>query len=360
MVYSYHMKRLPIITHSLFAELVDQCRAASDSMDTWPLSGNIVTATVDGQEHVYFQKSRRTSSDKHRKRDYLGPTGEAGLAERVRRFEDAKSDYKSRMELVSTLKSSGVAAPTGKLANLLLGLHEAGVLARAILVGTVAFQAYGAMLGAKFGQAAFYTMDVDMTQADAISLAVGEEDLPASLLDVLRELDDSFREVPGIDPRTPPVSYINSDRIRLDVLMPFSGPPRGPIRSPKLKSHGFPHRFLDFLVTDPVETVLLVGGGAPTRVPQPARFALHKLIVSTRRDAIEVARKRKDLLQAQQLIELLMEDDPDSLEDAYRDLRSRGPKWNKAFEAGLNALDPGKVKNEALEFFNEHKGESST
>jgi len=315
------------------------------------LSGNIVTAMVDGREHWYFQKSRRTSPGKTRKREYLGPKNDAELAQRIQMFEDAKAGYSSRAELISTLKSSGVAAPTGKLANLILGLHEAGVLAKAILVGTVAFQAYGAMFGAKFGQAARYTLDVDITQADKDDLANDEETLPMPLLEALKKYDETFSEIPGMDPKTPPISYINKDKIRVDVLMPFTGPERGPVWSNKLKSHGFPQRFLDFLIVDPVETIMLVGGGVLTYVPHPARFALHKLIVSQRRDSIETAKKRKDLLQAQLLIKILMEDDPDSLLDAYKDLHSRGPKWNKYFADGLKSLGNASLKTTIHSFF---------
>ncbi|WP_285907728.1 GSU2403 family nucleotidyltransferase fold protein [Pseudodesulfovibrio pelocollis] len=345
------MKRLPIITHSLYAELVDQCRAEPRDPGLWPLSGSIVTVPVDGQEHWYFQMSRRTTPVKYQQREYIGPVGDARVAERVAAFESAKAGYANRAEIISTLKSAGVTAPTGKVANLLLGLHEAGTLEKAILVGTIAFQAYGAMLGAKFGQAAFYTQDVDMTQADSISLAVTEETSSPPLLDVLKSLDPTFDAVPGLDPRTPPVSYINKDKIRLDVLMPFSGPPRGPIPARKLKTHGHPQRFLDYLIADPVETVLLVGGGALTHTPAPARFALHKLIISQRRSAVETAKKRKDLLQAEQLLILLMQDAPDSLAEAHQDLKGRGPKWNALFEAGLASLDKAGVRDSALELF---------
>ena len=293
---------------------------------------------VDGQAHWYFQKSRRTSSGKYQQREYIGPVGDQGLAPRVAAFEAAKAGYNGRMEIISTLKSSGVAAPTGKLANLLLGLHETGVLERALVVGTIALQAYGAMLGAKFGQSAFHTLDVDMTEARTMSLAV-KKNMTVPLLEVLTSLDETFREVPGMDPRTPPVSYMNQDKIRLDVLMPFSGPNRGPIHSKSLGSHGQPQRLLDYLVVDPVHTILLVGGGAPSQVPNPARFALHKLIVSQRRNAIEAAKKRKDLLQAQKLIELLVEDDPEALREAYKDLTSRGPTWNMYFTEGIMMLD---------------------
>jgi len=346
------MKRLPLITHSLFAELVDQCRSEPRNPELWPLSGSIVTVPVGEQEHWYFQKSRRTTSGKYQQREYIGPVGDQGLAAKVAAFEAAKAGYNGRMEIISTLKSAGVAAPTGKLANLLLGLHEAGVLERALVVGTIAFQAYGAMLGAKFGQSAFHTLDVDMTQAETLSLAVGKN-LSVPLLEVLTSMDETFREVPGMDPRTPPVSYINQDKIRLDVLMPFTGPDRGPIHSVKLGSHGQPQRLLDYLVVDPVETILLVGGGAPTHLPSPARFALHKLIVSHRRNAIEAAKKRKDLLQAQQLIELLMEDDPDALRKAYEDLKGRGPKWNTYFKEGVGTLGNMEIKKGLAEICEE-------
>ncbi len=346
------MKRLPLITHSLFAELADQCRSEPRNPELWPLSGSIVTVPVGDQAHWYFQKSRRTTSGKYQQREYIGPVGDQGLAAKVAAFEAAKAGYNGRMEIISTLKSSGVAAPTGKVANLLLGLHEAGVLERALVVGTIAFQAYGAMLGVKFGQSAFHTLDVDMTEVHTISLAM-EKNLNVPLLEVLTNLDETFGEVPGMDPRTPPVSYINQDKIRLDVLMPISGPDRGPIHSKGLGSHGQPQRLLDYLVVDPVETILLVGGGAPTHIPNPARFALHKLIVSQRRNPIEAAKKRKDLLQAQQLIELLLEDDPDALRSAYKDLKGRGPKWNAYFKDGAGALGNVAIKQHLAEIYEE-------
>lgn len=339
MKYSEPMKRLPLITHNLYAELVDLCRADVPDLDAWPLSGSVVMVPVDGQDHWYFQKSRRTSSGRYQERQYLGPAGDTKLAGRVESFEQAKQGYAIRAEIISTLKASGIAAPTGKLANILLGLHEAGVLRKSIVVGTVAFQAYGAMFGVKFGQSALYTMDVDITEARSIAFAPGPSQNFPTLLELLQGLDSGFREVPGLDPKTPPVSYMNKDRIRLDVLMPFSGPEPGLVRSSVLKSHGHPQRFLDYLVVDPVETVLLVGGGAPAFVPSPARFALHKLIVSQRRGSIEAAKRRKDLLQARQLLEIAIEDDPSFLASAYQDLAGRGPKWNRYFTKGLSALN---------------------
>jgi hypothetical protein len=66
---------------------------------------------------------------------------------------------------------------------------------------------------------------------------------------------------------------------------------------------------------------------------------------------VETAKKRKDLLQAGQLLEILMEDDPDSVAQAYQDLKGRGQKWNSLFEGGLASLDNTGVRESALTFF---------
>ena len=106
------MKRLPLITHSLFAELVDQCSSEPRNPELWPLSGSIVIVPVNDQAHWYFQKSRRTTSGKYQQREYIGPVGDQELAVKVAAFEAAKAGYNGRMEIISTLKSSGVAAAT--------------------------------------------------------------------------------------------------------------------------------------------------------------------------------------------------------------------------------------------------------
>ena len=49
---------------------------------------------------------------------------------------------------------------------------------------------------------------------------------------------------------------------------------------------------LDFLIRDPVRTVLLHRSGVPVLVPSPERFAVHKLIVATRRERLIVCMLR--------------------------------------------------------------------
>ena len=59
--------------------------------------------------------------------------------------------------------------------------------------------------------------------------------------------------------------------------------PAGPKSYPRLNTDAQPLRFLDFLIRDPEPTVILHGPGIYVHVPAPARYAVHKLIVSHRR-----------------------------------------------------------------------------
>jgi hypothetical protein len=74
-------------------------------------------------------------------------------------------------------------------------------------------------------------------------------------------------------------------------------------------------------------------------LPQPARYALHKLIVSQVRDFASNAKSGKDLYQAYQILSLLQEDCPYDIKPAWENLIARGPDWKKYAEAGLSAME---------------------
>lgn len=105
-------------------------------------------------------------------------------------------------------------------------------------------------------------------------------------------------------------------------------------------------RFLDFLICEPVRTVLLYREGVSVNVPAPERYAVHKLIVASRRrtDAIGVSQRDKDLLQASLLSEALVETRQSYLlADAYHEAWERGEAWQDAIVAALMLMpDNGK------------------
>ncbi len=84
--------------------------------------------------------------------------------------------------------------------------------------------------------------------------------------------------------------------------------------------------YLNFLIADPIPALALYRSGVLVQIPRPETFAMHKLIVADRRrGGSEQSKARKDRGQAAFLINVLSQDRPDDLRDAYRDALSRGP-----------------------------------
>jgi hypothetical protein len=93
--------------------------------------------------------------------------------------------------------------------------------------------------------------------------------------------------------------------------------------------------YLNYLIADPIPAAALYRSGVLVQIPRPERFAIHKLIVSTRRVGGDALKAEKDRRQARFLIEILAEDRPDELLEAYEDARARGPRWADRLETAL-------------------------
>ncbi len=254
--------------------------------------------------------------------------------------------------MVRSLRAARMPGPDALSGNVLAALAEAGAFRpRAVLVGSLAFQCYPPMLGFRPSAVLARTGDVDIGQLSAISIAVKdrmEPDLPA----VLKTVDSRFEAVPSpFDPHSV-LRYALRDgrqeRLSVDILTPLRGPPRDrSVHRPALGGEGQPLRFLDFLIYQEIEAVVLHGPGLPVKVPAPERFAVHKLLVASRRrpDAVGRGKARKDLAQADILCRVLGQDRPYDLADAWKEIVSRGPAWAQAAERGKEGLSP-----EAREF----------
>ena len=106
-------------------------------------------------------------------------------------------------------------------------------------------------------------------------------------------------------------------------------------------------RFLDYLIYEPVRTVLLFREGVNVLVPAPERYAIHKLIVSSRRltDTLGRVKADKDLTQAALLFEALVETRHDGeLVDAWEEAWDRGNAWKEGIVSGLLRLPKNGVK----------------
>lgn len=335
----------PLALQTAYADLLDRCAKAAFS-DAFPEEGVFTPKTQRGRRYWYFQ----ISSEAGRHQRYVGPETPE-LLERIAHHKEARLDQRDRQTLVSTLvRSAHLPRPLPEIGEILAALAKAGVFRlRGVLVGTVAYQTYSAMLGARLRITALQTGDIDVAQFASVSVAV--EDHAPVMLDVLREVDPSFRPVPGLhDPRRT-TSYEAARGIRVEFLTPNLGAETDePKALPALSTDAQQLRFLDFLIRDPEPAVVLHGTGIYVLVPSPYRYAIHKLIVAQQRHEGS-AKRDKDIRQAEALLDVLArKPGATALKSAWAEAYGRGPSWRQLLGEGLGMIHP-EIRDESLKIF---------
>lgn len=321
----------PLVVQTTYAELLERCRAAAFDA-AFPPRGVFTAKTIRGRKYWYFQASSKDG----RRQKYVGPETPE-LLRQVDQHNHARDDEGERRALVSTLvRSFGAPRPAADIGAALAAMANAGAFRlRAVLVGTVAFQTYSAMLGRRLPAAILQTGDVDIAQFSDTSVAV--EDRTPPMLDILKETDASFRAVPSIH-KGRVVSYAAKGGLRVDFLTPNQGRESDrPRRLAALQTDALPLRFLDFLIHDPEPAVILHGSGIFANVPAPQRYAVHKLMIASLRRA-GVAKREKDLRQVDALLQLLLDMRPYELKSAWQEAYERGKEWRRLLDRGLEAL----------------------
>lgn len=152
-----------------------------------------------------------------------------------------------------------------------------------------------------------------------------------------------------MNPKDPSTSYkIRGGDFRVDLLTPLRGKPHATQYVTKAKSYAEPLAYLDFLLEDTQQAVLLHKDGVLVNVPTPARLALHKLVVAQRRPAAFAAKASKDRAQAQQLIACLLDQRPGDLWLALEAAHNYpAAPFGKALVKGIRGLENEQAK-EAL------------
>lgn len=333
------MRKIDLAYRTIFAELVQRSLDASFETE-FSTGGNFVRVPVKGRHYWYFEE---TQPKKFRK--YVGPADDPDIAKRVEAFRHIKDDLRSRRKLVSTLiREAGLITPDRFTGDIVEAMGNAGIFRlRGILVGTVAFQTYAGYLGVKLPGASLQTGDADFAQHYSISAEV-EDSLPP-ILNILQGIDKTFRAVPHWSDPARVTQFENAARYKVEFLTPNRGSDEYAGRASPMPALGGasaqPLRFLDFLIHEPVRTVMLHRSGVPVLVPAPERYAVHKLIVASRRqsDANGVAKREKDAYQARLLIDALKETRrEDDLAEVFAEAWNHGPAWREAIEKGLSLL----------------------
>src|SRR5690606_6020731 len=128
-----------------------------------------------------------------------------------------------------------------------------------------------------------------------------------SLADVVTGIDPDFHVVPARPgARLSHALKLKGAETRIELLTAATTGAGGGIRPiPRLGFGAQALPYLDYLLHRPVPATYLYDAGIGINVPDPARYALHKLIVAANRPGAEQAKAAKDLAQAASLIAVL-------------------------------------------------------
>jgi hypothetical protein len=330
-------QRLDITYQTLYSELVQRSLDESFTSE-FSSNGRFVAVQVKGKKYWYFDTPRRGGGGQDRR--YVGPVVDPEITKRVEAFKDLKADLKGRRRLVSTLtREAHLPRPLSIAGQVVEQLARAGFFRlRGVLVGTLAYQCYPAVLGRRLDAVAMQTGDADFAQFHEISVAIKDSMPP--ILEVLRKVDPTFREVPSqVDSRVS-TQFVSRDKFKVEFLTPnqWSNDQEGkPVPMPALGgAAAFPLRFLDYLIYQPIRAVLLHGAGVSVLIPSPERYAIHKLIVGSRRNEKRdgTAKSFKDRLQA-----MIANRQHADLAAAFMEAWDRGDHWRTAIRRSIASYD---------------------
>ncbi|MDP9840476.1 hypothetical protein J2T09_005263 [Neorhizobium huautlense] len=335
------MKKIDLVYQTMLAELGQRSMDAAWTAD-FPAEGRFQRVVVKDKTYWYFDIPDGSGGKSRR---YVGPAEDLEITQRVETHKRQKDDLLARRRMVSSLtREGGMIAPDSMSGAIVEALASGGLFRlRGVLIGTVAFQTYAGLLGVRLPAAAVLTGDADIAQDYAISREV-EDTLPP-MVDLLQEVDPSFRPVPHRSGSIASSAFQSATGYRVEFLTSNRGSDDyidQPATMPALGgASADPLRFLDFLIRDPMRTILLHKSGVPVTVPDPARYAVHKMIVATRRrtTGLSAIKRDKDIRQAEILFEALYETRRSSdFAIAFEEAWQRGPAWQEALQKAESSM----------------------
>ena len=307
----------------MFADLQQQ-------VATTPSAGSVYKVKRVGVEYL----QAKISVAGRRYDVALGRADGPDVATRATLLRRGMVQSRQRRALVAMLKRGGLADPGAVVGATLDAIAYAGLFrGGAVLVGTVAYLMMEPHIGTRLTAPTLMTGDLDLATA---TLALSA-DPPTDMKSILGRADPTFEGVLQLDPRRPASRFRNATGFLVDLVTPVRHrDDENPVPLPALNAGAAPLQHLGWLIADPLETVALWGAGVAVRIPQPARFAVHKLILAQRRAGGNAVKRTKDLAQAKALIDALERHSPFALEDALADAREQGRVgWSDLIDRSL-------------------------
>ena len=280
----------------IYAALIESARDNSQRFKGW----FVTQKTIRGKEYLYLN----LKIGGKRLEAIAGPSTPATRERWTQVLSGAREgqDQRARADLVKALRAVGGYAPTNFECRILELLHDQGIFRHGgQLVGTHAYGLYQNVLGLNYATSA-RTQDVDVgVKPVAISVAATEQ---PRLADVLRTGDLGALPIPGFKFNSPTTDFkFRDQQVILQFLAPAVATKFGePVAVPQFNAHASGVPYLDYLLQEPISTVVPYDAGIVVAVPAPEHYAIHKIMLS-----VEPSRDRhkrtKDRQQAATLTE---------------------------------------------------------
>lgn len=296
------------VTQTLYAQLLEEAMAYAVAIFENGVVGSPYINTAGGRRYVYWQIKLPDGSFKRKSLGSESPETEAlvrGLLERKRTAGEAIEALRSTTRAFVAGGGMAIEAAHFKVIEWLAmgGLFSKGV----VVVGSHAFAAIGNALGARWGSSP-KTTDVDFVRPATIALAIPDSGERINVPETVKAGDSSFFEVPRLNLKQPSTSMMSrKSKVKIDFLTTQKHwDDDTPHYFPDLAIAAEPLRFMDYLIGDRLFQGLIVGPyPIPVTLPDPARFALHKLVIAQERSLSFQTKAEKDIAQAAEVIEAL-------------------------------------------------------
>lgn len=298
------------VTQTLYAQLQEEAAVFNAAIFEQGIAGSPYLNHANGYAYWYWQVA---GPDGKLKRLSLGrDTPETRVL--VERLKERKAEASEAIAALRATTRAFVASGGMNMESahfrIMEHLAQAGLFRKSlVLVGSHAFTALGNLLGLRWGSQ-LKTSDMDFARALGISLALPGNTEPIDVLATAQEFDPTFFAVPQLDHRQPSTAIISrKTRIKLDFLTVHAAKESDqPRYFPDLAIAATPLRYMDYLLGGLNRRGLVIGSYAfPINLPDPARFAIHKLIIAQLRRGEGDAKRQKDIRQGDELLAGMIE-----------------------------------------------------
>jgi hypothetical protein len=337
-------------TQTIYAELLEHLRVADFARSFADLAGGVMTRERGGEKYWYFRTHEGLGTNAQE--FYIGQDDEP-TRRLIQTYKDGRENAQANTariaRLSAMLRSGGLTLTDFASTKIIKAFANTGVFRLGgVLVGTHAFVSIGNSLGVKW-PSSLHTQDVDFGALANRRVGIGVLQNPQLLAHVpkaIEALEMGFIPNIRIHVASKPTSYVVPGKEwRIDIVTaPHGGDREAPVEIPRLGAWAQPLEFMDYLLGKTMDAAIVGSTAILVQVPEPARFAVHKLLVASNRDKHSALIKAaKDRQQAFHVMTFLEQERPGDIMLAAEDALQRGPSWRRRIQQQADLM-PGRIQ----------------